>query len=114
MRSSTELSDLFFQDLKKFNSNNFNILNRCDLSENIYDARVYKSFSSVITRFFIFAEKHTDLTEYEIRLLYFKLEIDMIAKYFSMFLDPGIKVDWLRPFQNELRNFIERSKNRDG
>ena len=28
MRSSTELSDLFFQDLKKFNSNNFNILNR--------------------------------------------------------------------------------------
>lgn len=102
MISSLELTNLFFKDLKSYNETNFKDIQRADLS--IDDPKVHKAFSSVVTRYFIFAEKHPELTEEDIRILYFKLKIDMIARYFSEY--PDTNFDLLRPFQLELHEYV--------
>ncbi len=50
--TTTELINLFFSELKKFNSSNFKTLERADLTIDGDDPIVRKSFSSVITRYF--------------------------------------------------------------
>lgn len=101
-----ELSHLFFKELKQYNTTNFRTLQNADLSKE--DAIVHKAFSSVVTRFFIFVEKHPELSSTDIRILYFKLKIDMIARYFSEY--PEVDMDQLRPFQTELKNYVKDSK----
>lgn len=109
MKSSTELANLFFKDLKQYNITNFKTIERCDLSKE--DAVIHKSFSSVVTRFFIFSEKHPEIAEADLRMLYFKLKIDMIARYFSEY--PCTSYDDLRPFQLELQGYAKKSKEDD-
>lgn len=106
MLSSNELSSMFFNDLKKYNATNFRTLVTADLSAD--DAAVHKAFSSVITRYFIFKEKHPDLSDTEYNILYFKLKIDLIAQYFTEY--PNTTKDNLVAFQLELNNYINRSK----
>lgn len=106
MKSSSELSNLFFKDLKQYNVTNFRTIERADLAKE--DATVHKSFSSVVTRFFIFAERHPEISDPELKMLYFKLKIDMIARYFSEY--PATSCEDLRPFQVELKNYVESSK----
>lgn len=109
MKSSTELEQMFFKDLRKFNSTNFTKLAKADLT--IDDPVVHKAFSSVITRYFIFREKHKDeLTEAEMNMLYFKLKLDMVAEYFSEY--PESNTDVLIGFQNELRKFLKHNKDK--
>ena len=104
--NSNELAQVFFRDLKKFNLSNFKTLSKADLSVN--DATVHKAFSSVITRFFIFREKHPELSEGEYNLLYYKLKLDLIADYFRKY--PDASTDNLVAFQIELNNYIDETK----
>lgn len=106
MVSNQELSDLFFSELKQYNSTNFKTALKADLDK-AGDA-VFKSFSAVVTRYFIFSEKHPEIPEADKRMLYFKLKIDMVAKYFSLY--PDIHVDLLKPFQLEMRSYVEEKK----
>ena len=106
MVSNLELSKLFFSELKKYNTTNFKTLTRANLSE--YNATNHKAFSSVVTRYFIFCENHPEITESDKRMLYFKLKIDMVSKYFSLF--PDVNTELLRPFQLELLDYVEDQK----
>lgn len=103
MRSSKELTNLFFFDLHKFNHQNFKTIETADLSNK--DTIVHKAFSSVITRYFIFRDKHPELTDVEKNILYFKLKLDLIADYFSGY--PDTDTSSLLAFQLELRRYVK-------
>ena len=75
MLSSLELTNLFFKDLKSYNSSNFRTIQKCDLK--VGDATAHKAFSSVVTRYFIFSERHPEISQADKRILYFKLKIDI-------------------------------------
>lgn len=107
MLSNLELVNLFFHDLKSYNSTNFKTIERADLSHE--DATVHKAFSSVVTRYFIFAERHPEISETDKRILYFKLKIDMIARYFSEY--PDTNLDLLKAFQLELKQNVRDNRN---
>ena len=109
MRSSKELCDTFLKELKTYNSTNFKAILRADLTKQ--DASVHKAFSSVITRYFIFREKHPEITETENKILYFKLKLDLIAKYFSEY--PDTTTDNLIAFQLELKSYDAEVKRRE-
>jgi len=109
MRSSKELTDCFFQDLKKFNNSNFKTIAKADLSKQ--DATVHKAFSSVITRYFIFREKHPEIKEDEFKLLYFVLSLDLIANYFANY--PDTTTDNLIAFQLHLKNYIKEKRSQN-
>lgn len=98
-------SEQFFIELKKYNSTNFRTLNNSELKDK--DPSVVKAFSSVITRFFIFCEKHPELKEVDRRVLYFQLKIDMIARFFANY--PDTNTDDLVAFQTELRYFVKEN-----
>lgn len=102
MPSSLELTQLFFHDLKQYNSTNFRTIEKATLKKD--DATVHKAFSSVVTRYFIFAERHPEISDEDKRILYFKLKIDMIARYFSEY--PDVNIDLLKAFQLELRQHV--------
>lgn len=106
MLSSLELTQLFFKDLKQYNSTNFRTIEKASLSRD--DATVHKAFSSVVTRYFIFSERHPEISQEEKRILYFKLKIDMIARYFSEY--PDVNLDLLKPFQLELKQHVRDSR----
>ena len=106
MLSSLELTKLFFHDLKAYNSTNYRTIERADLSKD--NATVHKAFSSVVTRYFIFAERHPEISDADRRILYFKLKIDMIARYFSEY--PDVNLDLLRPFQIELQQYVQENR----
>ena len=99
----------FFYELKQYNSTNFKTLHTANLSDEV-DVDTKKAFSSVVTRYFIFCEKHPELSVGETNMLYYKLKIDMIARYFSNY--PNSNVDELKPFQLELQNYLELRKNK--
>ena len=103
MRSSKDLAHLFFHDLKQYNATNFRTIEKADLSKG--DAVVHKAFSSVVTRYFIFGERHPEISDTEKRVLFYKLKIDMIARYFSNY--PDVELDELRAFQLELQNYVK-------
>lgn len=106
MKTTKELVHLFFTDLKKYNATNFKTLQHADVS--VDDATVRKCFSAVITRYFIFRERHPEITEAEANLLYFKLKLDLIAKYFAEY--PDAAPDSLIAFQLELNNYVRECK----
>lgn len=106
MLSSTQLVHTFFHDLKQYNSTNFRTIEKADLS--VANSTVHKAFSSVVTRYFIFCEKHSELSDSEFRILFFKLKIDLIARYFSEY--PDVNTDQLKAFQVELINYIKDTK----
>ena len=106
MKTAKELENMFFRELKQYNSTNFKTLLTADLSADLSadDAKAHKSFSSVITRYFIFREKHKDdLTVSELNQLYFELKLDLISQYFAQY--PESSTETLTGFQNELREF---------
>ena len=109
MMSSLELTKLFFRELKSYNSTNFKTIERADLSQE--NATVHKAFSSVVTRYFIFAERHPEISDSDRRILYFKLKIDMIARYFSDY--PDTNLDLLRAFQLELQQYVQENRGED-
>lgn len=100
--TSVSLAQQFFGELKQYNSTNFKALHTAEL--NNQNPSVIKAFSSVITRFFIFCEKHPELTELDKRILWFQLKIDMIARFFANY--PDTNTDDLVAFQTELRYYI--------
>lgn len=104
--SSNELSNLFFSDLKKYNLTNYKTLERADLSDS--NPIVHKAFSSAITRYFIFCERHPEISEADKKLLYYMVKVDMVARYFSEY--PDADIDCLRQFQDELRSSIHGGK----
>ena len=106
MLSSLELVTLFFHDLKEYNSTNFKTIQKADLSED--NATIHKAFSSAVTRFFIFSERHPEISDTEKKILYFKLKIDMIAQYFSEY--PDTNIDLLKAFQLELQEHVKREQ----
>lgn len=99
----SNVPNLFFSELKKYNGTNFRALHSADLAEMNPD--VIKAFSSVITRYFIFCEKHPEIPDVDKRVLYFKLKIDMVARFFSNY--PDTTADDLVAFQTEL-NYYEK------
>lgn len=109
MLSNSELVKLFFHDLKQYNSTNFRTLENADLEEG--NPVIYKSCSSVITRYFIFAEKHPEVSEQDMKMLYFKLNIDRIARYFSEY--PSASIEDLLPFQIELKRYAKSKRGDD-
>ena len=109
MKSAKELTNCFFQDLKKYNATNYKTIAKADLTKQ--DAVVHKSFSSVLTRYFIFREKHPEVTEEELRILYFKLKLDLVALYFAEF--PDTSTDNLIAFQLELKRYMKEKRGED-
>lgn len=109
MLSSNQLVQLFFKELKQYNVTNFKEIARADLSST--DVTVHKAFSSVITRYFIFKDRHPEISEVEHNILYFRLKLDLIARYFTDY--PDTTKDNLIAFQLELRNYIKESKGGD-
>lgn len=109
MTSNLDLTKLFFSDLKKYNSTNFKTIERLELVED--NPTIYKAFSSVVTRFFIFKERHPEISETDAKILFFKLKIDMIARYFSEY--PVASIEELRPFQSELLHYVKESHGGD-
>lgn len=107
--TTNELIDLFLSELKKYNNMNFKTLETADLTKDGDDPIVRKSFSSVITRYFIFREKHPEITEVDNRILYYKLGLDKVALYFSEY--PETSTDNLIGFQVELRKYVKSHKN---
>ena len=103
---ASNLSKMFFHELKQYNSTNFRTIEKTDIGSD--DPTLHKSCSSVVTRYFIFREKHPEISDAEMKMLYFQLKIDMIARYFSEY--PAASVDDLRPFQTELRNYVKTNK----
>lgn len=106
MLTSLELTQAFFKDLKSYNSSNFRTIERAVLDRD--DPTVHKAFSSVVTRYFIFAERHPEISAEDKRILYFKLKIDMIARYFSEY--PDVNLDLLKPFQLELKQHVRETR----
>lgn len=100
---NSDIYTQFFVELKQYNSTNFKTLRTADLSRDI-DSTVIKAFSSVITRYFIFCEKHPELTPVDTRILYYQLKIDTLARYFANY--PEGDLCELRSFQLELQNYI--------
>ena len=111
MKTVQDLEESFFADLRKFNITNYRALKDADLSKN--DARTHKAFSSVLTRYFIFREKHGDeFTQAEYNMLFFQLKLDLIGDYFAHY--PESDTSALTAFQEELRRFLkERSSNKE-
>lgn len=103
-----ELINLFFSELKKYNQSNFKTLEKADLSKDVDDPIVKKSFSSAITRYFIFRDKHPEIDEVSERIMYYKLGFDKIGKYFSEY--PDTTNDNLVGFQVELRKYVKEHK----
>lgn len=103
---AAELTKLFFYELKKFNATNYRTIANADLSKQ--DAVVHKSFSSVLTRYFIFREKHPEVSNEDLRILYFKLKLDLVALYFSEF--PDTTTDNLVAFQLELKRYMKERR----
>ena len=106
---SNDLANLFLSELKSYNGANFKNLVNADLSKR--DPVVHKAFSSVVTRFFIFKEKHPELTESDFNMLYFKLKLDLVAKYFSEY--PDTTTDNLIAFQIEVRDYVKERQSRE-
>lgn len=104
--TALELSNMFMKELKKYNATNFRAIARADLS--VQDAAVHKAFSSVVTRYFIFKEKHPEIEEQDHNMLYYKLKLDLVARYFAEY--PDTTTDNLIAFQLELRNYIKESR----
>lgn len=104
MSNSNKLSNLFFSELKQYNRTNFKTLLNADL--NTEDASVHKACSSVVTRYFIFVEKHPEILESEAKMLYFQARIDMVARYFAEY--PAANVSDLQPFQDELKRYVAK------
>ena len=104
--SNLELTELFFKDLKSYNTTNFRTLANATLIED--DPVVHKAYSSVITRYWIFCDKHPEVSVEDRRMLYFKLKLDMIGQYFSEYPDGDL--DMLRSFQIEVQQYIKRQK----
>lgn len=106
MKSSKELTDCFFKDIRSYNQSNFKTIAKADLSKQ--DATVHKAFSSIITRYFIFREKHPEIKEEEFKLLYFVLSLDLVAQYFANY--PDTSPDYLVAFQLHLKNYIKEKR----
>jgi len=106
--TTTELINLFFSELKRYNGSNFKTLERADLTTDGDDPIVRKAFSSVITRYFIFREKHPEITDVDNKILYYKLKLDQVAKYFSEY--PETSTDNLIGFQVELKNYVKEHR----
>lgn len=106
MLTSLELTKTFFKDLKSYNSSNFRTIERASLSED--DPVVHKAFSSAVTRYFIFSERHPEISDEDKRILYFKLKLDMVAKYFSEY--PDTNTELLKAFQLELQQYVKDQK----
>lgn len=104
--NSNKLSDAFFSELKQYNKTNFKALLTADLTKE--DAAVHKACSSVVTRYFIFVEKHPELSESDAKLLYFQARIDMVARYFAEY--PISNISDLRPFQDEIKRFVSKTE----
>lgn len=104
MSSNIELSELFLKELKQYNTTNFKKLINCNVEDD--DFQVHKAFSSVVTRFFIFAEKHPEISDVSIRILYYKLNIDLISQYFTQY--PDMNPDLLKPFQLKVKDYSQR------
>lgn len=102
--NTTSVSSMFFSELKQYNNTNFRSLHSADLS--VIDPQIIKAFSSVITRYFIFCEKHPEISDLEKRILYFQLKIDMIARFFANY--PDTDADDLLAFQTELKYYLKR------
>lgn len=104
MANVDRLQDMFFEDLKKYNKTNFRSLMNADLMSDVSSPAVNKVFSSVVTRYFIFKDKHRqEATDCEFNALYFKLKIDLISDYFSKYPDSDARV--LRSFQEQARSY---------
>lgn len=110
MNTAEKLQYAFFRDLKSYNSTNFRTLLTSDLNGDVTDSKIHKAFSSVVTRYFIFKEKHIDeYSESEFNLLYFQLKIDLVSRYFSEY--PDTDASTLAYFQDKLRDFNDAGKN---
>lgn len=101
MTIENDVSRLFLSDLKKFNLTNFRTLENADLSEP--NPIIHKAFSAVITRYFLFCEKHPELSDTEKRIVYFDTKVDMISKYFSDY--PESNIEDLYGFQQCVRDY---------
>ena len=106
-----ELINLFFSELKKYNGSNFKTLKNADLKHDGDDPVVRKAFSSVLTRYSIFCEKHPEVDKVNSRIMYYRLGLDKIGLYFSEY--PDTTADNFVCFQVELRKYVKANQDKD-
>lgn len=94
---------LFLRELKQYNSTNFRMLISVDLAHS--EPSVCKAFSSVITRYFIFLEKHPEISKSAANILYYRLKLDTVARFFSEY--PAASLEDLRPFQRDVQYYLK-------
>jgi hypothetical protein len=106
--SSEQLQDLFFKELKKYNSTNFRDICKANLEstdEEEFD-QTCKAFSSAITRYNIFKQKHPEIDRSLMLMLYYKLKLDVIAKYFTVYPDSPVK--YFEGFQQDVKSYNDK------
>lgn len=103
--TTNELINFFFSELHRYNNTNFKTLVEADLKHNGKDPMVMKAFSSALTRYLIFQEKHPEISDEQNRIIYYKLNFDKIGRYFSEY--PEVDPDYLIAFQVELRRYVK-------
>lgn len=99
------ISQQFFTELKQYNGTNFKKLYSADLND--LNPSDLKAFSSVVTRYMIFCEKHPEFSELEKHMLWFQLKLDMIARFFADY--PKQDTSNLVAFQTEIKYFVDGS-----
>ena len=101
---SSNLQSTFFSELKSYNKSNFKSILATNYADDTPISN--KVFSSVVTRFYIFADKHPEISQSELNALYYSLGIDLVAKYFSEY--PSLSPEeYLKPFQDALITYNE-------
>lgn len=103
---SSDPMGLFLRELKQYNSTNFRMLTTIDLS--VSSPAVCKAFSSVITRYFIFLEKHPEIPPSVANMLYYRMKLDTVARFFSQY--PAASLEDLKPFQRDVQYYLQEHK----
>ena len=81
-----DYSKMFMEETRHYNSTNFRKLRTClDISHPVLNQPTWKALTSLTTRYWLFIEKHPELTESDRHMLYFLLGIDRIGKLMASY-----------------------------
>jgi hypothetical protein len=101
-----DYSKMFFDMTRGHNSTNWGKLVVAIKTETpSLNQPTWKALSSLVTRYWLFIEKHPDMSESDCHMLYYILGIDRIGKLISTY--PRYSEEDFRSLQEQLRPIIE-------
>jgi len=76
-----DYSKMFMEETRHYNVTNFRRLRSClEVPRPVLDQPTWKALTSLVTRYWIFAEKHPEMTASDRNMLYFLIGLDRIGK----------------------------------